>query len=176
MKYVCDAPGGNTWFRIETEAEAASESDAMRHAVEKFFRKEQEKATQTFQPSSKLNFEQEIGLKAHIQREMPLFLTLRDDEGNPLVTAMLPPGGHDDRSFRPIIVGMANADPYNGRQRSSSPARGGRFRRRRSGSTATRRSSCAYVPRSTRPTLTDRSAFSPSLRGSACSACAATRS
>ena len=55
MKYVCDAPGGNTWFRIETEAEAASESDAMRHAVEKFFRKEQEKATQTFQPSSKVN-------------------------------------------------------------------------------------------------------------------------
>ena len=57
MKYVCDAPGGNTWFRIETEAEAASESDGMRHAVEKFFRKEQEKATQTFQPLSKVFFE-----------------------------------------------------------------------------------------------------------------------
>jgi hypothetical protein len=25
---------------------------------------------------------------------------------------MLPPGGRDDRSFRPIIVGPANADPY----------------------------------------------------------------
>ena len=58
-----------------TEAEAASGSDLMRHAVEKFFRKEQEKATQTFQPLSKVYFEQEIGLKAHIQREMPLFLT-----------------------------------------------------------------------------------------------------
>ena len=112
MKYVCDAPGGNTWFRIETEAEAASESDAMRHAVEKFFRKEHEKAVQSFQPPSRVYFEQEIGLKAHIQREMPLFLTLRDDEGNPLVTAMLAPGGHDDKSFRPIIVGIANADPY----------------------------------------------------------------
>ena len=43
-------PGGKTWFRIETEAEAASESDAMRHAVEKFFRKEHEKAIQSFQP------------------------------------------------------------------------------------------------------------------------------
>ena len=75
MEYVCDAPGGRTWFRIETEAEAASESDVMRHAVEKFFRKEQEKAIQTFQPMSKVFFEQEIGLKAHIQREMPLFLT-----------------------------------------------------------------------------------------------------
>ena len=112
MKYVCDAPGGNTWFRIETEAEAASESDGMRHAVEKFFRKEQEKAIQSFQPPSKVYFEQEIGLKAHVQREMPLFLTLRDGEGNPLVTAMLPPSGLDDKSFRPIIVGIANADPY----------------------------------------------------------------
>jgi hypothetical protein len=107
MKYVCDALAGKTWFRIETEAEAASESDIMRHAVEKFFRKEQ-----TFQPLSKVYFEQEIGLKAHIQREMPLFLTLRADDGTPLVTAMLPPGGQDDRTFRPIIVGMANADPY----------------------------------------------------------------
>ena len=48
MKYVCDAPGGNTWFRIETEAEAASESDGMRHAVEKFFRKEQERRPRPF--------------------------------------------------------------------------------------------------------------------------------
>jgi hypothetical protein len=112
MKYVCDALGGKTWFRIETEAEAATESDAMRHAVEKFFRKEHEKAIQSFQPTSKVYFEQEIGLKAHVQREMPLFLTLRDDEGDALVTAMLPPGGRDDRSFRPIIVGVANADPY----------------------------------------------------------------
>ena len=112
MKYVCDAPGGNTWFRIETESEAAAESELMRHAVEKFFRKEQEKASQSFQPTSKVFFEQEIGLKAHVQREMPLFLTLRDDEGNPLVTAMLAPSGRDDRSFRPIIVGVANSDPY----------------------------------------------------------------
>jgi len=112
MKYVCEAPGGRTWFRIETEAEAVAESETMRHAVEKYFRKEQEKAAQTFQPLSKVFFEQEIGLKAHIQREMPLFLTLRDDEGNPLATAMLPPGARDDRSFRPIVVGPGNADPY----------------------------------------------------------------
>ena len=25
---------------------------------------------------------------------------------------MLPPSGRDDRSFRPIIVGPGNADPY----------------------------------------------------------------
>jgi hypothetical protein len=112
MRYVCDAPGDKTWFRIETEAEAAAESDIMRHAVEKFFRKEHEKAAQSYQPISKVYFEQEIGLKAHIQREMPLFLTLRDDEGNALATAMLPPGGRDDRSFRSIIVGLSNSDPY----------------------------------------------------------------
>ena len=112
MRYVCDAPNGKTWFRIETEAEAAAESETMRHAVEKYFRKEHEKASASFQPISKVSFEQEIGLKAHIQREMPLFLTLRDGEGNPLATAMLPPGGKDDRGFRPIIVGPGNADPY----------------------------------------------------------------
>jgi hypothetical protein len=112
MRYVCEAPNGKTWFRIETEAEAVAESETMRHAVEKYFRKEQEKASASFQPVSKVSFEQEIGLKAHVQREMPLFLTLRDGEGNPLATAMLPPGGKDDRSFRPIIVGAGNADPY----------------------------------------------------------------
>jgi hypothetical protein len=112
MRYVCDAPHGKTWFRIETEAEAVAESGTMRHAVEKYFRKEQERASASFQPISKVYFEQEIGLKAHVQREMPLFLTLRDGEGDPLATAMLPPGGKDDRSFRPIIVGQGNADPY----------------------------------------------------------------
>ena len=112
MKYVCDAPNGKTWFRLETEAEAEAESLSMRHAVEKFFRREQEKAAQTYQPPSRTFFEQEIGLKAHIQREMPLFLTLRDEDGNALVTAMLPPGGREDASFRPIIVGPGNSDPY----------------------------------------------------------------
>jgi hypothetical protein len=50
MKYVCDAPGGKTWFRIETQAEATVESDTMRHAVEKFFRQEREKAAQSYHP------------------------------------------------------------------------------------------------------------------------------
>src|ERR1700737_5151208 len=112
MKYVCDALGGKTWFRIETEAEAAVESEGMRHAVEKFFRKEEEKAIQSFQPASKVYFEQEIGLKAHVQREMPLFLTLRDGEGNALATAMLPPGGSENGRSIPVIVGLTTGDPY----------------------------------------------------------------
>ena len=112
MQYVCDAPGGRTWFRIETEAEALRESEMMHHAVDKYYRREQEKAAQSFRPRSSVFFEQEIGLKDHIQKEMPLFLTLRDDEGNGLATAMLPPRARDDRSFRTIIVGRENSDPY----------------------------------------------------------------
>ena len=48
MRYVCDAPGGRTWFRIESEAEAVAESEVMHHAVEKYFRKEHERAAQSF--------------------------------------------------------------------------------------------------------------------------------
>ncbi len=112
MKHVCDAPAGKAWFRIETEAEAADESRLMRHAVEKYFCNEQAKAAQSFQPPSTRFIEQEIGLKAHLQREMPLFLTLRDQDGNGLATAMLPPRGRDQPGFRPIIVGTQNGDPY----------------------------------------------------------------
>lgn len=53
MKYICDTPDDKTWFRIETEAEAAAESDLMHHAVEKFFRAEKDKATANYQPQSK---------------------------------------------------------------------------------------------------------------------------
>src|SRR5258708_11962643 len=112
MRYVCDAPGEKTWFRLETEAEAADESSLMRHAVAKYFCSAKHKATQTYQPTSQIFFEQEIGLKGHVQREMPLFLTLRDGEGNALATAMLPPGGRENGRFIPLIVGLANGDPY----------------------------------------------------------------
>jgi hypothetical protein len=112
MRYVCDAGGEKTWFRIESEAEAAAESSMMHHAVEEYFRREKEKAAKTYQPGAGVFFEREIGLKAHIQREMPIFLTLRDDEGNGLATAMLPPEGIDIRLLKPIIVGFENSDPY----------------------------------------------------------------
>ena len=112
MKYICDAPGGKTWFRIETEAEADRESELMQHAVEKHFRRERDKAQATFKPVSTVGFEQNIGLEAHIQSEMPLFLTLRDGNGTGLATAMLPPGGRETPGFRIIIVGEGNNDPY----------------------------------------------------------------
>jgi hypothetical protein len=112
MEFVCDGQNAKTWFRIETEAEALAESDVMKHAVEKYFRRERDKAQQTYQSAQPSSIERDIGLRAHIARSMPIFLTLRDHEGTPLATAMLPPGGMDDQQFRIIIVGPSNADPY----------------------------------------------------------------
>ena len=112
MRYVCDAPGRKTWFRIETHAEAALETQAMGHAVEKYFVQAQAHAAGTYVPPAGPFIERDIGLKAHIERSMPPFFTLRDREGTPLATAMLPPLGLNERTFRPVIVGPANYDPY----------------------------------------------------------------
>ena len=78
MEYVCDAPDNLTWFRLVSEGEAAAESADMRHAVEKHFRRERERAAESFQPSAAVTFiEQDINKEAYIKRAMPLFLTLR---------------------------------------------------------------------------------------------------
>lgn len=112
MQYICDAPGAKTWFRIETEGEAALESDVMRHAVEKHFRQAWDAAAGSYQSNSSSFIEQNIGLRTYVQRVMPLFLTLRSADGDALATAMLPPGGQHDPLFRIIIVGPENRDPY----------------------------------------------------------------
>src|SRR5215212_4785560 len=112
MRHVCDAPDGKTWFQIETEVEAARESALMGHAVEKLFRQAREHAKTSYVPPSGSYIERDIGLKAHIQRVMPVFLTLRDQDGNGLATAMLPPSGQDARAVRPVIVGVGNSDPF----------------------------------------------------------------
>jgi hypothetical protein len=112
MKYVCGAPDCKTWFQFETEVEADRESALMDHAVAKYFKRERTKAAQSYRPLSTTSFEQKIGLESHIRRQTPLFLTLRDAEGNGLATAMLPPGGRDDPGFKIIIVGKRNSDPY----------------------------------------------------------------
>ena len=75
MEYICDAPGDRTWFRLVSEGEATLESELMRHAVEKYFRRGWEKAAESFRPLTSVFIEQDIGKAAHIQREMPLFLT-----------------------------------------------------------------------------------------------------
>jgi len=110
MQFVCDAPKGRTWFRIETEAEATAESRLMRHAVEKHFLSAQQRARRSYVPGQGL--ERDIGLKAHIARTMPVFMTLRADDGSGLATAMLPPGPRPSSDFTIIIVGPENADPY----------------------------------------------------------------
>ncbi|MSO77438.1 MAG: hypothetical protein EXQ87_11125 [Alphaproteobacteria bacterium] len=114
MQFVCDAPCRRSWFRIETESEAEREAQLMSHKVDKYFRAEEAAARASYQPTSPVYIEQQIGLKAHLQRAMPLFLTLRDVDGGGLATAMLPPAGNARPDFRIIIVGSGNADPYPG--------------------------------------------------------------
>src|SRR6201984_799715 len=99
MQYVCDAPNGKAWFRIETEGEAVHESRLMSHEGERYFRREREKAVQSWRPERPNAIERDIGLEAH-------------GEGNALTTAMPPPGGKDRGEFRIIIVAASNADPY----------------------------------------------------------------
>ena len=112
MLFICDAPGGKAWFEIETEMEAARESQMMNHAVEKYFLRAQEAAVATYTPTSRAFIEQDIGLASHIKASMPTFATLRDAEGNGLVTAMLPPKASKDRTFTSVVVGPSNTDPY----------------------------------------------------------------
>src|SRR6201999_1520082 len=112
MRYLCDAPGGKTWFRLETEAEAETEAAQMRHSVDKHFRRFDEAARESYRaPAGVASFEQAIGLKDHVARVSPLFLTLRADDGEGLVTAMLPPGGRNQANFKCVIVGPGNTDP-----------------------------------------------------------------
>ncbi len=112
MQYICDA-SPNTWFRLETAAEAQAESRLMEHAVERYFHDAHDRATKSYVPPAGGRFiEQNIGRKDFVQRTTPMFLTLRNNEGMPLVTAMLPPGGKPQASFRPIVVGKSNSDPY----------------------------------------------------------------
>jgi hypothetical protein len=113
MRYVCDAPDGATWFRIETQTEADEEAALMRHAVDRYFSRYHEAARDNYvPPEGAARFEEAIGLKDHIARVMPLFVTLRADDGAGLVTAMLPPSGRARAGFRIIIVGVENSDPY----------------------------------------------------------------
>lgn len=112
MQYVCDA-GEFTWFRLETMGEAAMESQLMEHAVEKYFKQAHAEAVSSYAPPAGVPaMEQNIGLKAHVERLMPRFLTLRNNEGTALVTAMLPPAGQDEDDVRPIIVGRQNSNPF----------------------------------------------------------------
>jgi hypothetical protein len=110
MEYVCDAPKNRTWFRLISEGEALAESDAMHHAVEKHYRRERERADDSYKPTTTVYIEQDIGKAAYIQRTMPIFLTLRDEDGLALVTAMLPPTGRPEGTY--IVVGRGNLDPY----------------------------------------------------------------
>jgi hypothetical protein len=89
MQFVWDAPDRKTSFQIETEAEAALESALMCHAVEKHFRQTRDEAARTNAPPTGSYIEQDIGLKAHIQRDMPVFL-LRPSGSGPSLDEQRP--------------------------------------------------------------------------------------
>jgi hypothetical protein len=112
MLFICDAPGGKTWFQFETEIEATQESALMNHAVHKYFLRFREDAEKTYVPTSRMYIEQDIGRADHLRRTMPVFATLRDAEGNGLATAMLPPRSGASQAFTPVVVGPSNNDPY----------------------------------------------------------------
>jgi hypothetical protein len=111
MRFVCEAPAGRTWFQIETEAEAEAEARDMRHAVNKHFLRFLTAARQAYRPPPGAGIERDIGLKGHVERTMPRFMTLRSDDGAGLVTAMLPPKSRGSMGFV-ILVGPDNGDPY----------------------------------------------------------------
>ena len=111
MRYVCDA-GQNTWFEIESDAEATRESQLMDHAVQKHFGQAYEAARASYVPPDGPFLEQNVGLNAHIRRTMPKFFTLRDPDGNGLATAMFRATSAQAGTTRPIVVGPGNRDPY----------------------------------------------------------------
>jgi hypothetical protein len=112
MRFVCDASAGKTWFQIETEAEAEAETMMMRHSVSKYFSRCLLAAKQSYRPPAGAGIERDIGLKSHIARAMPLFVTLRAGDGEALATAMLPNPAQTAASGQIIIVGPGNSDPY----------------------------------------------------------------
>jgi hypothetical protein len=85
----------------------------MRHALENHFVAERQRAVAKFRARPALTgIERDIGLDAYALRAMPLFLTLRDQEGMPLASAMLPQQTKEASPFRSTIVGPGYADAY----------------------------------------------------------------
>jgi hypothetical protein len=115
MRFVCDAAGRKTWFGIETEAEAARESELMRHAVEKHFRRAHEQASQAYRPrAGGPSFEQDIGRAGAHPPGHAGVPDAADGDGDALATRDAPAsagGGADNLVCSPMVVGPGNADP-----------------------------------------------------------------
>ena len=111
MQFICEGAQDLTWFRIDSESEAAQESSEMNHAVVKHFCQARAAVEALWKPPAGMRYiEQDIGKKDFVERGMPLFATLRDAEGKALATAMLPTGGPCLLSG-PLSWGMTTAIP-----------------------------------------------------------------
>jgi len=112
MQYVCDAPGRKAWFRIETEGEAARESEEMRHSLDYFFRHERDAARKRYSPAGNVSFiERDIGLSSHLKRTMPIFLTLRESDGTAVASAILPQDPESE-SIAARVIGPGDCDAF----------------------------------------------------------------
>lgn len=112
MKYICDVPGGRTWFRLESEAEAERESARMQHGVAVRFHDERARAIRSYRAQSAASAGGSLPLERHVRIAMPIFLSLRDREDAALVTAMLAHGSPDHPEAELVIVGKGDTDPY----------------------------------------------------------------
>ena len=103
---------GERGFGLETEGEATRESENMCHAVERYYRREREKAAQTFRPRSDgLLRAGDWSQGPHPARNAAIpDVARRERRGSRHRHAA--PRGREDRSFRTIIVGRDNGDPY----------------------------------------------------------------
>ena len=112
MQFICEGAQDLTWFRIDSESEAAQESSEMNHAVVKHFCQARAAVEALWKPPAGMRYiEQDIGKKDFVERGMPLFATLRDAEGKALATAMLRTEGAVS-AVKSIVVGHDNSDPY----------------------------------------------------------------
>ena len=92
-------------------ARPRQESEVMRHAVEKYFRRERERRRESFKPLTSVFIEQDIGKAAHIsarcRSSSPCAMRTARRRSRPCCR---PGGGGIGRGC--IIVGPANTDPY----------------------------------------------------------------
>src|SRR5271166_180035 len=107
MQYVCDAPKGKTWFRIETEGEAVHESRLMGHTVEKYFRRERDKAIQSWRPERPNAIERDIGLETPVQRKITPRRAASAPDPCPRCTRLSRLDKHTPLSRRSALAGSA---------------------------------------------------------------------
>jgi len=111
MQYVCDAPKGKTWFRIETEGEAAHESRLMSHTVENISAASGRRQSSPGVRSAQRDRARHRPRGPCTARDAA-FPHVARQGGQCTGYSDAATGGKDRGGFRIIIVAASNADPY----------------------------------------------------------------